>query len=209
MRLQRRGIVYLLLIMAAVGALFVLSRGNNPFGGSNPTSKSFGDLVNAAEDGTIAWSTLKDSSEIDWSDKSGRQYKTMINPEVMRIDDLAFVQKIKLNVLPLSSSSLLFQILPNIVFLLLIGAFMWYMLRQTQSGNNQAMSFGRSRARMLAGDKPLVTFQDVAGVEEAKQELSEVVDFLKFPDKFTALGARIPKGVLLVGPPGTGKTLLS
>ncbi|HET9052166.1 MAG TPA: ATP-dependent zinc metalloprotease FtsH, partial [Candidatus Dormibacteraeota bacterium] len=84
-----------------------------------------------------------------------------------------------------------------------------YMLRQTQSGNNQALSFGRSRARMLAGDKPSVTFNDVAGVEEAKVELSEIVEFLKYPDKFTAVGARIPKGVLLVGPPGTGKTLLS
>src|SRR6202048_3997783 len=81
--------------------------------------------------------------------------------------------------------------------------------RHPQPGNTRPMSFGRSRARMLAGDKPLVTFQDVAGVEEAKQELNEIVDFLKFPDKYTALGARIPKGVLLVGPPGTGKTLLS
>src|SRR5205807_3489419 len=100
-------------------------------------------------------------------------------------------------------------ILPNLIFLLLIGGFMYYVIRQTQSGNNQAMSFGRSRARMIAGDKPTVTFSDVAGVEEAKQELTEIVEFLKYPEKFVALGARIPKGVLLVGPPGTGKTLLS
>jgi len=118
-------------------------------------------------------------------------------------------QKLNITYKSQSSSSLFLSILPNIIFLVLIGAFMWYMLRQTQSGNNQAMSFGRSRARMLAGDKPLVSFSDVAGVEEAKQELNEIVEFLKFPDKFTALGARIPKGVLLVGPPGTGKTLIS
>jgi cell division protease FtsH len=86
---------------------------------------------------------------------------------------------------------------------------MYYILRQTQSGNNQAMSFGRSRARMVSGDKPAVTFADVAGVDEAKQELSEIVEFLKYPEKFVSLGARIPKGVLLVGPPGTGKTLVS
>jgi cell division protease FtsH len=100
-------------------------------------------------------------------------------------------------------------LVPNLILLLLIGGFMYYILRQTQSGNNQAMSFGRSRARMIAGDKPAVTFSDVAGVEEAKQELTEIVEFLKYPEKFVALGARIPKGVLLVGPPGTGKTLLS
>lgn len=92
---------------------------------------------------------------------------------------------------------------------ILIGGLFFFLMRQAQSGNNQALSFGKSRARMFSGDKPTVTFADVAGVEEAKVELQEVVEFLKEPDKFTALGARIPKGVLLVGPPGTGKTLLA
>ena len=109
-----------------------------------------------------------------------------------------------------SNGNYLLQVLlPNIILVVLIAAFMWWVLRQTQSGNNQAISFGRSRARMIAGDKPAITFADVAGVEEAKQELSEIVEFLKYPEKFVALGARIPKGCLLVGPPGTGKTLLS
>lgn len=92
--------------------------------------------------------------------------------------------------------------------LMLIGFFVFFM-RQAQGSNNQALSFGKSRARMFAGDKPTVTFADVAGQEEAKQDLTEIVEFLKFPDKFVALGARIPRGVLMVGPPGTGKTLLS
>ncbi|HAC46436.1 MAG TPA: cell division protein FtsH, partial [Chloroflexi bacterium] len=108
-----------------------------------------------------------------------------------------------------SANYLLSVLVPNIILVVLIAAFMWWVLRQTQSGNNQAISFGRSRARMVSGDKPAITFADVAGVEEAKQELAEIVEFLKYPEKFVALGARIPKGVLLVGPPGTGKTLLS
>ncbi len=108
-----------------------------------------------------------------------------------------------------TGSYLISVLLPNIILVILIAAFMWWVLRQTQSGNNQAISFGRSRARMVAGDKPAITFADVAGVDEAKQELTEIVEFLKYPEKFVALGARIPKGVLLVGPPGTGKTLLS
>lgn len=93
--------------------------------------------------------------------------------------------------------------------ILLIGAFLFIILRQAQGANSQAMSFGKSRARMFASNRPPVTFADVAGVDEAKVELQEVVEFLKYPEKFTALGARIPKGVLLVGPPGVGKTLMA
>jgi cell division protease FtsH len=93
--------------------------------------------------------------------------------------------------------------------ILLIAVFFIFILRQAQGAGNQAFSFGKSRARMFTGDKPQVSFDDVAGSEEAKQELEEVVEFLKEPQKFASLGARIPKGVLLVGPPGTGKTLVA
>lgn len=95
-----------------------------------------------------------------------------------------------------------------IPFILLAGVF-WFVFRQAQGSNNAAMSFGKSRARMFTGDHPTVTFEDIAGIEEAKEELEEVVEFLQEPEKFISLGARIPKGVLLVGPPGTGKTLLA
>jgi len=93
-------------------------------------------------------------------------------------------------------------------FLILIAGF-FFIFRQAQGSNNAAISFGKSRARMFSGDHPTVTFDDVAGVDESKEELQEVVEFLREPQKFIALGARIPKGVLLVGPPGTGKTLLA
>ncbi|MFY9614359.1 MAG: ATP-dependent zinc metalloprotease FtsH [Candidatus Dormiibacterota bacterium] len=208
MKLQRRGIIYLLLLAVFVGLIWMVSKNYGGFG-SQPEEKSYSQMVEAANQGHIKSAEASgNGSEIDWSDDQGHKYKTIFNADFTKLDtDLA--SKLHLTFKAQSGSSIFLSILPNIIFLILIGAFMWYMLRQTQSGNNQAMSFGRSRARMLAGDKPLVTFQDVAGVEEAKQELTEVVDFLKFPDKFTALGARIPKGVLLVGPPGTGKTLLS
>lgn len=93
-------------------------------------------------------------------------------------------------------------------FIILMAVFA-FVFRQAQGSNNAAMSFGKSRARMFTGEQPTVTFEDVAGVEESKEELKEVVEFLREPQKFISLGARIPKGVLLVGPPGTGKTLLA
>lgn len=107
---------------------------------------------------------------------------------------------------PLSN---IFGILINFLPLIFFGALLLFMMRQAQGSNNQTMSFGRSRARMFVGNKPSITFADVAGVEEAKTELQEVVEFLRYPERFLSLGARIPRGVLLVGPPGTGKTLLA
>ncbi|GAP07008.1 MAG TPA: ATP-dependent metallopeptidase FtsH/Yme1/Tma family protein [Anaerolinea thermolimosa] len=117
--------------------------------------------------------------------------------------------KVKIEIKPPSAwlglLTLLGYVLP---FIVLAGVF-FFIFRQAQGSNNAAMSFGKSRARMFTGDHPTVTFEDVAGVEEAKEELKEVVEFLREPQKFIQLGARIPKGVLLVGPPGTGKTLIA
>ncbi len=110
---------------------------------------------------------------------------------------------------PDGSGQLLGILLTTALPIIVIGAILFFMLRQAQGTNNQAMSFGKSRARMFLGNKTVVTFADVAGVDEAKMELQEIVEFLKYPEKFNSLGARIPRGVLLVGPPGTGKTLLA
>jgi len=110
---------------------------------------------------------------------------------------------------PDTNSSHVFDAIITILPILLIIGFFYFMMRQAQGSSNQAMSFGKSKARVFGNEKSKVTFKDVAGAEEAKQELSEIVEFLKYPSKFEALGAKIPKGVLLFGPPGTGKTLLA
>ncbi|HJN92461.1 MAG TPA: ATP-dependent zinc metalloprotease FtsH [Dehalococcoidia bacterium] len=102
-----------------------------------------------------------------------------------------------------------FGILINFLPLIIFGGLIIFMLRRAQGANSQAMSFGKSKARMVTANRPTVTFNDVAGAEEAKEELQEVVEFLKFPERFAALGAKIPTGALLIGPPGTGKTLMS
>jgi cell division protease FtsH len=106
-------------------------------------------------------------------------------------------------------NNLLLPILFNVGPFVLIGAIWFFMLRQMQSGGNKALSFGKSRARLLSMQQKKVTFKDVAGVDEAKEELKEIIEYLREPQKFQKLGGRIPKGVLLVGPPGTGKTLLA
>jgi cell division protease FtsH len=108
-----------------------------------------------------------------------------------------------------ANSSPILGIAVQLVPFILMALLLVFILRQAQSGGSQALSFGRSRAKLLSENRPKVTFADVAGIEEAKEELGEVVEFLKYPKKFQALGARIPKGVLLLGPPGSGKTLLA
>ena len=100
-------------------------------------------------------------------------------------------------------------LLVNAAPLLLLAGFVFFLMRQMQAGGNKALSFGKSRARLLSAQQKKVTFKDVAGTDEAKEELQEIIEFLKDPQKFQKLGGRIPKGVLLVGPPGTGKTLLA
>ena len=103
----------------------------------------------------------------------------------------------------------IFSILIGLLPFILMFGFLFFIMRQAQGGGSNAMNFGKSRAKMFVGTKANVTFFDVAGLPEAKEELEEVVEFLKFPDRFTSIGAKIPSGVLLVGPPGTGKTLLA
>jgi len=180
--------------------------------GQSATDWDFSTLMNRAADGQVKSVEINGTDGIA-VDADGKKHNVVLpdcTGECQFVTELRTADHVVVKYDKNSSGSYLISVLlPNIILVILIAAFMWWVLRQTQSGNNQAMSFGRSRARMVAGDKPAITFADVAGVEEAKQELTEIVEFLKYPEKFVALGARIPKGVLLVGPPGTGKTLLS
>lgn len=143
--------------------------------------------------------------------KETRKDPSLPLPEQLRTLGVPEEKLRQLNIQIASPSDLLpfMQLLISVLPIIAIVIFLYFMLRQAQGSNNQAMSFGKSRARMITGDQPTVTFDDVAGADEAKEELKEVVEFLKEPEKFIQLGARIPKGVLLVGHPGTGKTLLA
>src|ERR1700724_1302424 len=208
MRGRNRNIFYFILLAGLLAIIWASYKSFNSI--AAPGDKTTSELIQAADKGDIKQAVIKgNGTEVDWTDTSGQRWKTTFR-DTYQIETKLLADNVPFSTeAPSSSNLLLSVILPNVILFLVIGGFMWYMLRQTQSGNNQAISFGRSRARLLSGDKPAVTFNDVAGVEEAKQELTEIVEFLKFPEKFTALGARIPKGVLMVGPPGTGKTLLS
>jgi cell division protease FtsH len=136
--------------------------------------------------------------------------KTVFAPNDPNLIQDLKAKGVNISVKPPDQSSWWASLISSILLPVLIIVGLWiFMLRQAQSGSNQAMSFGKSRAKMMVENKTRVTFADVAGVEEAKVELTEIVDFLKNPEKYQALGAHIPKGVLLVGPPGTGKTLLA
>src|ERR1022692_1812690 len=135
-------------------------------------------------------------------------FHTQVPANYPKLYDLLNDKKVNINIKDTSSGgwvSILLNASPFIVLL----AFWIFMMRQMQSGGNKALSFGKSRARLHSTQQKKVTFKDVAGVEEAKEELQEIIEFLREPQKFQKLGGRIPKGVLLIGPPGTGKTLLA
>jgi cell division protease FtsH len=208
-RLLRNSFIYLLILVAVIAIVLTLFQP----GGSTP-SKDLGTVVSDAKAGlvksidvegdslTVAY---KNGDKFKSRKETGASIATLMRDEGVDLGSSG----VQINVKEPSQFGNWFSLLINFLPLLVFGVILLWMMRQAQGSNSQAMSFGKSRARMFTGNKPTVTFVDVAGVDEAKEELQEVVEFLKFPEKFAALGARIPRGVLLVGPPGTGKTLLS
>ncbi|MBW7886278.1 MAG: ATP-dependent metallopeptidase FtsH/Yme1/Tma family protein [Caldilineaceae bacterium] len=208
---SRNAFVYLLIIVAAA-ALFI----NIYQPGDAPDQISLTQLAKAIEKGAVDTVIVRDDevrvtlTENDTTVISRRERNVPLTQTLIGLgvkpEELTEVD-IKYEA-PGNAGSWL-TLLINLLPLLFVGGLFFILFRQTQGSNNQALSFGKSRARLFTGDKPTVKFDDVAGADEAKEELKEVVEFLKEPQKFAALGARIPKGVLLVGPPGTGKTLMA
>ncbi|HWS52884.1 MAG TPA: ATP-dependent zinc metalloprotease FtsH [Pyrinomonadaceae bacterium] len=179
---------------------------------------SYGDLVENIRNGKVDELIVK-QTEVVSKTKDKQEFRTTVDGDSMRNDlaklaaerdqnGIPYVQSKNVTIEP-ASGGILWSILAWWGPVLLLVGFWIFMLRQMQSGGNKALSFGKSRAKLLNNQQKRVTFKDVAGVDEAKEELQEIIEFLKEPQKFQKLGGRIPKGVLMMGPPGTGKTLLA
>ena len=205
---MRNSFIYLLIFVAVIAIFFTMVRG---FGGTE--ERSITDIVEWAREGLIQ--DIEVRGETVTVVRNGEKFKSRISKET---DVLKVLQDEGIETGPggvsvtfkgNSGFGNFFGILINFLPLIFFGGLILFMMRQAQGSSNQTMSFGRSRARLFIVNRPTVTFADVAGVEEAKEELAEVVEFLKFPDRFLSMGARIPKGLLVVGQPGTGKTLLA
>jgi len=206
-RWMRNSFVYLMILVAVIAIVVIFFRP----GAEESDKKDLSNVINDAKAQNIAKVevngntlnvTLKDNTEY-----TARKEDNSSFVEILTTNEVSPLPTIEVKEPSAFGDwfGLLLQFLPILIFIGLI----LFMMRQAQGSNSQAMSFGKSRARMFTANKPSVTFADVAGVDEPKEELQEVVEFLKYPEKFIALGARIPRGVLLVGPPGTGKTLLA
>ncbi len=206
---MRNSFIYLLIIVAVIAIFFTMMRGG--FGGTE--ERSFSDILAWAKDGQIQ--EIEVSGEKLTVYRGGQKFKSRIakNTDILETfrNEGVTTGPEGINVKFKGGGGLgsIFGILITLLPLIFFGALIIFMMRQAQGSNNQTLSFGRSRARLFMVNRPTVTFSDVAGVEEAKTELQEVVEFLRYPERFLSLGARIPKGVLLVGQPGTGKTLLA
>ncbi len=166
---------------------------------------SYSDFLSSVEKGNISTALIQ-GSDLSGKYVDGRKYNTFTPRDPELISTLR-KNGVRINVKPEEDSPWYMTILISwFPMILLIGVWIFFM-RQMQVGGGKAMAFGKSKARLLNEESQKVTFEDVAGVEEAKEELNEIVEFLRDPKKFTRLGGRIPKGVLLMGAPGTGKTL--
>jgi cell division protease FtsH len=200
-----RNIAFWVVLFLLILALF------NLFSGSGNTLQSqtisYSEFVRAVESEQVSRATL-DGEQIRYRGVDGRDYVT-IKPEDAQITELLIANNVPVTAESQQQSGFQTFILSLLPFLLLIGVWVYFMNRMQGGGKGGAMGFGKSKAKLLTEKHGRVTFDDVAGIDEAKEELEEIVEFLRNPQKFSRLGGKIPKGALLVGPPGTGKTLLA
>ncbi|MFW8596187.1 ATP-dependent zinc metalloprotease FtsH [Cribrihabitans neustonicus] len=200
-----RNIAFWVVLFLLILALF------NLFSGSGSTMQSrertFSDFVASVETGNVKTVTL-DGEQVRYTTSDGQNYVT-IKPGDAEVTSLLIENNIPVRAEKQQQSGFQSFLITLLPFLLLIGVWIYFMNRMQGGGKGGAMGFGKSKAKMLTEKHGRVTFDDVAGIDEAKEELEEIVEFLRNPQKFSRLGGKIPKGALLVGPPGTGKTLLA